>query len=323
MTQRRLPPWSVEIMAAAAVAACCLFALGIGTSHIGWGELWPPSDIVTKVRAPRVLLAAMAGGALAVAGVTFQALLQNPLADPYVVGVSGGAALGGVLALTFQLGGPFGVTLWAFAGAVASIAFLFGIAAAHGRHDPLTLLLAGTIFNSFAAAVVTLLKTWVEQSRAQEILFWLMGSLAPQSPATLWTLGACVALGAGVLAWGHGGLNLLSLGEEEAAALGLDVRFWRLGMFLAAALLVAAVVAIAGMIAFVGLVVPHVMRLWVGADHRVLIPTCLGAGACFLVLADALARACFLLLGTEVPVGAITACTGGPFFLFLLLKRRA
>ena len=297
-------------------------ALGIGTTGVDLLAFLHPDAVVLSIRLPRVLLAALVGAALAASGVTLQAILQNPLADPYVVGVSGGAALGGVLALALGATDPFIVPLCAFAGAVACVLLLFALARSTGHGDPLTLLLAGTILNAIAGAGVTVLKVLVSANKAQEILFWLMGALTPEAPATLWAMGLYVVLGLVILLLGAGSLNLLALGEEQARALGLDATRARLLLFLTAALLVGAVVSVVGMIAFVGLVVPHLLRGWLGADHRRLLPASIFGGAIFLIVADAGARLSFLAWGTEVPVGAITACIGGPFFLFQLLHRR-
>ena len=308
---------------AAALAVVAALALGIGTTGVDLLAVFHPNDIVLSIRLPRVLLAALVGAALAAAGVTLQAILQNPLADPYVVGVSGGAALGGVLALTLGAAGhPFIVPLCAFAGAVLCVLLLFALAQSTDHGDPLTLLLAGTILNAIAGAGVTVLKVLVSANKAQEILFWLMGALTPEAPITLAAVGLYVGLALAILLLGAGSLNLLALGEEQARALGLDATRARLLLFLTAALLVGAVVSVVGMIAFVGLVVPHVLRGWLGADHSRLLPASILGGAIFLIVADAGARLSFLAWGTEVPVGAITACVGGPFFLLQLLHRR-
>ena len=315
------PVVTQTIVGVAALAAVMVLALGVGSSGVDLTEAWHADPLLLAIRLPRVLLAALAGAALAAAGVALQAILRNPLADPYVIGVSGGAALGGVLALICQVEAPLALPLWAFAGAVGSTVLLTGMAQWSGRSDPLTLLLCGTIFNAFAAALVTLCKTLVSATKAQEILFWLMGSLGHEAPSTLLALALYVGIGAVLLWLGAGALNLLALGDEEAASQGLPVQRARLLIFLAAALLVGAVVSVAGMIGFVGLVVPHVLRLLLGADHRRLLPASLFAGAAFLVVADALARLSFLYLGSEIPVGVITALTGGPFFLALLLRR--
>ncbi len=296
-------------------------SLGIGTSQVDLAAVLRGEPLVVW-RLPRVALAAVAGGALAISGATFQALLRNPLADPYVVGVSGGAALGGVVALVLGLTSTWAIPLFAFGGAVGSVLLLFSLAAARGKDDPLTLLLAGVVFNAFAAAVVTFFKAIVAPAKAQEILFWLMGVISDDvEPQLLVALTIYCGIGTAVLLASAGALNLLSMGDDDAASLGLPVARARLLAFGAAALLVGSVVAVTGMIGFVGLVVPHVLRRLLGADHAVLLPAALFGGAIFLMLADTITRLSFHFFGNVVPIGVVTAFAGGPFFLALLLRR--
>jgi iron complex transport system permease protein len=291
-------------------------SLSVGTSSIDF-FVW--HDWIFTVRLPRIILAALAGSGLAAAGVCFQALLHNPLADPYVVGVSGGAALGGVLAIVL---GITHIPAAAFVGGFLSVLLLFWVARASGHADPLTLLLLGVVFNAFASAVVTVIKTLVSATKAQEILFWLLGNIDVQPPQMLWILAIYVFVGLVLLQLLSGALNLLSLGDEHAYALGLPVTAARLLAFATGALLVGSVVSVCGMLGFVGLVVPHLMRQWVGNNHRILLPAAALAGASFLIVADTLARLTFLWFGTEIPTGAVTAFAGGPFFLVLLLRQQ-
>ena len=300
---------------------CVCLALGVGTSSLNLLAFLQPDEIVLRLRLPRVILAALTGAGLAAAGVTFQALLRNPLADPYIVGVSGGAALGGVVALLLGITSHIALPLFAFLGAGGTALFIFTMARWSGRSDALSLLLMGVIFNAFAGAVVTFVKTIVSATKAQEILFWLMGVIGVESKETLIGLSIYLCVGAIILLLMSNALNLLVLGEEKALTLGLDTDKVRLSCFLAAALMVGAVVAFAGMVGFVGLVVPHILRRFFGADHRWLIPASLLGGAAFMVVADALARLTFYCFGTEIPVGVITAFTGGPFFLVLFCRK--
>jgi iron complex transport system permease protein len=306
---------------ALATVAIAGLALAVGTTSIDLTIPFGGNTDLLAIRLPRVLLGAMAGAGLAASGVAFQAILRNPLADPYIVGVSGGAALGGVIAMVLGVTAGVALPVFAFSGAVASALLLFALARARGRADALTLLLVGVVFNAFAAAVVTFLKTVVSPTKAQEILFWLMGVIYEPDAATLVALSIYLAIGCGVLIAAGGALNLLSTSDDEAAALGLPVDRARLVVFLAAALLVGSVVAVCGMIGFVGLVVPHILRRLIGADHRWLVPAAILGGAAFLMVADAVARLTFLAGQTVVPVGVVTAFTGGPFFLALLLTR--
>jgi iron complex transport system permease protein len=308
---------------ATALVLASFAALSVGTTSLDPAAVLAADHLLLGIRLPRVLLAAMAGAGLAAAGVAFQGLLRNPLADPYIVGVSGGAALGGVLALVAGLSSAVWLPLAAFAGAVLSALLLFALARAADRTDPLTLLLTGVVFNAFAAAIVTFIKTVVSATKAQEILFWLMGTIEVLPTETLATLALYLLVGTTSLFLMTGALNLLSTSDDEAAALGVDVDRARLIIFLAASLLVGAVVATTGMVGFVGLVVPHILRRLIGADHRLLLPASLLGGALFLVVADALTRLTFYAFGNEIPVGVVTAFTGGPFFLVLLLRKNA
>jgi iron complex transport system permease protein len=305
--------------------------LAIGPSALSPGEIAAalfdadsPSagaDIVLRVRLPRVLLAGLVGASLAVSGVLFQALLRNPLADPYVLGVSGGAALGGIAALS--LGGAVGlgygaVPPAAFAGAVATTLLLYAIAAVGGRVSATQLLLTGVVFNAFASAAIVFLASLAGLSDGASIFLWLIGSLS----ATRIDVAAWVAvflfLGLACAVPLARSLNLLTLGEEGAAQLGVEVERVKRVILVATSLMVGAAVSVAGLIGFVGLIIPHLLRLLLGPDHRLLVPAAALGGAAFLVLCDTAARA--LLAGRELPVGAITAIAGGPLFLWLLRR---
>ena len=282
------------------------------------------SDIVRRVRLPRVVLAALVGASLAVAGVLFQALLRNPLADPYVLGVSGGAALGGIAALTLgaSLGlGGVAVPLAAFAGAVVATLLLYAIASVRGFVSATHLLLTGVVFNAFASAGIVFLASFAGFGEGNRIFLWLIGSLSA-APVGLAGWVAAFLLLAMVVAWPAArALNLLALGEEAASQLGVDVARQQRMLLLANSLLVGAAVSVAGLVGFVGLIVPHLLRLLVGPDHRLLVPAAALAGAAFLVICDTLARS--LLGARELPVGAITALVGGPLFLLLLRRHHA
>jgi iron complex transport system permease protein len=333
---RRLTPLRLAAtLGALAVLLALTLALGvaIGPSGLALGEVWDvlvgrtggaAADIVLSVRLPRALLAAAVGAALAVAGVVFQALLRNPLADPFVLGVSGGAALGGIAVLT--LGSAFGlgyaaVPPAAFAGALGALVLLLAVAGPAGRLSPTSLLLIGVVFNSFASAAIVFLASIAGLAEGAQVFLWLIGSLADARPALVGSVAGLVAAGLlAILPFGRA-LDLLALGEESAALLGIDAPRVRLWLLLASSLLVGAAVSVAGLIGFVGLVVPHALRLVLGPDHRLLVPASALAGAAFLVGCDTLART--LLGGRELPVGALTALAGGPFFLLLLRRAQA
>jgi iron complex transport system permease protein len=323
--------WLRVVGALVAVLALSLAAAAaLGPVGIDWRRALDPragaspdAVILFRARLPRVLLAAIVGGALATSGAALQALLRNPLADPHLVGISGGAALAGVLAMAFApavLGHAVAVPGAAFLGALASIWIVARLALVGGRIESYSLLLIGVIYNAFTGALLMFINTIVDFYQAHGILFWLMGSVANRDYGLIAALAAYSAAGLGLLLARARDLDCLSLGDERAAELGVAVERARRQIFLAASLLVGAVVSVSGMIGFVGLVVPHVIRLAVGADHRLLLPAAYLAGAIFLVWADTLART--VLGATEVPVGVVTALCGAPVFAYLLRRDR-
>ena len=284
-------------------------------------------DIVFAVRLPRVLLAALAGAGLSVVGVALQALLRNPLAEPFVLGVSGGSAFGATIAILLGLTGAtvLGaslVPLAAFAGGLGATVLVHAFAAASRESRGTSVLLSGIVVNSIASAAITFVKTLVVPAKAQELLFWLMGFLDVPSPASLAMLAVYGALGTGLLLYDAARLNVLSLGDDAAAHLGVRVRAVELRTMLASALVVGAIVSVTGLIGFVGLIVPHALRRVLGPDTRILMPASLFLGGATLVLCDLVSRGAFRFFHTEVPVGAVTALIGGPLFLVLLVRRR-
>ncbi len=278
--------------------------------------------ILFDTRLPRVLLAAVVGAALATAGVVLQGLLRNPLAEPHLIGVSGGAALGAVVGSIVAGRTAFTQTAIlpasAAMGALVSTLIIYRLALVKGRLHPYILLLAGVVYNAFAGALIMCVNAMADFFQAQGILLWLMGSLSTCSYRLVAFIGLYTLAGAAWLLLQTRYLNVMSLGEVDALQLGVPVERVRRSAFVAAACLVGAVVSVSGMIGFVGLIVPHVMRLRVGADHRLLLPASLLAGAIFLVWADTIART---VLGVvEIPVGVVTALCGGPFFVYLLKR---
>jgi iron complex transport system permease protein len=307
--------------------------LVVGPSALSPAEVWSAlageaegatADIVLRVRLPRVVLAALVGASLAVAGTLFQALLRNPLADPYILGVSGGAALGGIIVLA--LGGALGlgyaaVPPAAFAGAILTILLLFAVSGGGGRLSPTTLLLTGVVFNAFASAAIVFLASLSGLVEGAGIFLWLIGNLSDARFEVAGWVAAFLALGLACALPLARGLNLLALGEEPAAQLGIDVEWVKRILLGATSLMVGAAVSVSGLIGFVGLIIPHLLRLLFGPDHRLLVPASALGGATFLVLCDTVART--LLVGRELPVGAITAIAGGPLFLILLRRHHA
>ena len=310
-----------------------VLGLLVGPSALSTGEVWSSlfgeadgaaADIVLRVRLPRVVLAALVGASLAVAGTLFQALLRNPLADPYILGVSGGAALGGISVLA--LGGAVGlgysaVPPAAFAGAIVTILLLFAVSGGAGRLSPTTLLLTGVVFNAFASASIVFLASLAGLVEGAGIFLWLIGNLSDARFDMAGWVAAFLALGLVCALPLARGLNLLALGEEPAAQLGIDVEWVKRILLAATSLMVGAAVSVSGLIGFVGLIIPHLLRLVFGPDHRLLLPAAALGGAAFLVLCDTVART--LLDGRELPVGAITAVAGGPLFLILLRRHHA
>ncbi|MBT8398727.1 MAG: iron ABC transporter permease [Gemmatimonadetes bacterium] len=277
--------------------------------------------IVANLRLPRVILAAMVGGGLAVSGTVFQALLRNPLAEPYVLGVSSGAALGAVTAIVFGLtiSSVVALPLAAFGGAVLAMFLVLFMAGGRGRGlDTRVLLLSGVVIAAFFNALLLLLINFADVETFRAALLWIMGSFAGASWEGVTTLSVYLVpafLGLTLLARP---LNLLSVGEQSAFHLGVDVRRFKLGLYLATSLVVGVCVAGAGAIGFVGLVVPHALRLIGGSDHRWLLPGSAVAGAFLMVVADTVART--IVAPVELPVGVVTALIGVPVFLWLLLR---
>jgi len=280
--------------------------------------------ILYSVRLPRVLLAALLGGALTVAGVVFQALLRNPLADPYVLGVSGGASIGGVVALLLGLGGGalggLAVPVLAFVGALGALFLIEWVATVGGRMTVYTVLLTGAIFNAFSAALIYFIQSVASLEQLHAIVFYLMGHVPSYAPRSLGVLALVVVIAVVLLFAMSREFNALSLGEEGAQQIGVDIERVKRRTFVLGSLLTGLAVAVAGLIGFVGLVVPHLLRILLGPDHRLLLPAAFFGGATFLVLADLLSRV--VVEPNELPVGVVTALIGGPFFLYLLRRSR-
>ena len=282
------------------------------------------ADILWSARAPRVLLGALVGAALSAAGVAFQALLRNPLADPYVLGVSGGAAAAGTAAALIGGAGALGIwtrPAFAFLGALGAVAMVYAFGRVRGALVPHVALLAGVVVNALAGAVILALRLFLAPFAVADALAWLTGSLGTVDLVRVSTLGVYAFVALVVLALRAVDMNALALGEEAARTVGVDVERARRVIFFAASLLTAAAVAFAGPIGFVGIVVPHALRRLVGADHRLLLPASICGGAAFLVLTDTASRLSFLALGTEPAVGILTALIGAPLFLVILRRR--
>jgi iron complex transport system permease protein len=317
-----------------AALASLIIALGIGSAQLSPGQVWQvvlghlgdigqdegnalARTMVLELRLPRALSAFAVGGLLAVAGALMQVLLRNPLADPYVLGLSGGASIGALAAMLGGLGG-LAISGSAFGGALVSTLLVFGLVHGSGSWTPSRLLLTGVVVAAGWGAVITLMLALSPAERLPGMLYWLMGDLsyarAPWSPLLL-LLATCVI----VMPLGRS-LNVLARGPQQAAALGVAVRPLEWCIYIVASLLTAAAVTTAGSIGFVGLVVPHMLRLLLGNDQRLILPACALAGGTLLMLADTLART--MIAPEQLPVGVITALLGVPTFLFLLYRSR-
>ena len=311
-------------LAALFVGSAGLSASAVARALAGRAEASSVEAIVTlSLRLPRVAVAVLAGAALAVAGVGFQALTRNPLAEPSILGVSSGAAFGVVLAQILGLSSgvlaALGVAVFAFGGALLAAAIVYLIAVAPGGLAVQTLLLAGVIVGIFFSAAITVIISIVDFNRLSGVIHWLLGNLAPIPAASLALFAALAAGGVWLILNSARELNLLALGEEAASQLGVDAERLKRRVFVAAALLTGTVVAFTGPIGFVGLIVPHVLRSLVGQDNRFLVPTAALAGGAFLLAADTLARN--LVAPAELSVGVITAFCGAPFFVWVLRTR--
>jgi iron complex transport system permease protein len=275
--------------------------------------------ILFRVRLPRISLGALVGGILAVGGVVFQALLRNPLAEPFILGISGGAAFGAIIGIL--MGWVFfpGVTAMAFAGGVMTIFVVMGIAGRTSRIHTNTLLLSGVIVNAFFSAAIMFLLSVTKDARVHNMLHWLMGDLGLSSFKEISFLAPLVLIGFIVIYAASRSLNLMVIGEETALHLGVRVERLKKLLFVLVSFIVSAAVCLSGIIGFVGLIIPHLLRLIVGSDHRVLLPASFLFGASFLVFCDTLAR--ISATQSELPVGVITALCGGPFFIYLLWRK--
>jgi iron complex transport system permease protein len=322
------------------LAVASLLAVGLGTVWISPGTTlrllaWklglagPPADvpssaavILFELRIPRVLLAMVVGAALAASGAVFQALFRNPMADPAIIGVSSGAALGAIAVIILGggvLAGGLGVPAAAFAGALAVSFLVYRLARIGPAVQVATLLLAGIAVAAVISAVISLVMAFAGQE-IRSIYFWLLGGLAGRGWGALATSAPLVGVGAVLALTTVRDLNLMALGEERAAQLGVEIERFKRRSLATGALLAAAAVSVAGVIGFVGLMTPHILRLVLGADHRRLVPASILGGAAFMVLADLAART--VRAPEEIPVGAVTALLGGPFFLYLLRRER-
>jgi iron complex transport system permease protein len=312
------------------VAVCCASML-LGTAEISIDQvrgLFRSSEdigagyarfILLQIRLPRIILAALVGFALALGGVVFQALLRNPLADPFILGVSSGSAFGAIVGILLGFSLGVGVPAMSFAGALSTLALLLSFGMKRIAMESSTILLTGVIINAFFSAMIMFFVSVRADAKLHSMLFWLYGDLSQTSYSHVYLIGA-VLLVSSLLVYSFANrLNLLTAGEDSALRMGLDVAKTKLALLLIVSLMIGTVVAFSGLIGFVGLIVPHLARMVFGSDHRLLIPVAALGGASFLVMADTLART--LIAPSELPVGVLSAFMGAPFFLYLLVGK--
>ena len=281
--------------------------------------------IITQIRLPRVICGALVGAALAAAGVTYQGIFRNPMADPYVIGASTGASVGSALVLVLGVGisvlGVNTLQIFAFVGSLTTVLLVYTISRVGSRVPVTTLLLTGIAISLFQNAIVTYMKTIASDQILHGLTFWLIGSLAPtENWDKAWAILPFILVGTIISYLYSRDLNILALGEDQAQHLGVEIEKVKRILLVSGALMTAAAVSISGLIGFVGLIIPHLTRVLIGPDHRVLLPTSVVVGASFLMICDALSR---VIMGSgEAPVGVITALSGAPFFIYLLRRKR-
>lgn len=322
-----MPRRLLLVFALLTVMALCAIAVGlsVGSVKMSFAEVTagvfdptaPTASVIRDLRLPRTLAAFACGGLLALAGALMQVLLRNPLADPYILGISGGAGVGALLAIFFGLG-VAGLNGFAFAGALLAILVVFGLAHGDGSWTQTRLLLTGVMVAAGCGAIITLLLSIAPEERLRGMLFWLMGDFS-QGVNPKFALIGLIVIGLLTAPLARD-LNVLIRGNDTAKALGVAVRFVRIAIYVLASMATAISVTTAGSVGFVGLVIPHLTRMMVGNDQRILLPTSMLAGGIFLVLADVLAR--MLIAPQQLPVGVVTALIGVPVFLYLLNRTR-
>lgn len=313
----------------AVLLGAMILGLSFGSSGAGLGQFKDAIDaignphsflytIIWKIRFPRVLIASMLGATLSLGGLVFQALLRNPLAEPYILGISGGSAIGAIIGILLNLSRFPGVSLFAFLGGMMT---LFAVLMVSGGRTILkkeSLLLSGVMVNAFCSAIIMFLISLTQDARIHNIIFWLMGDISSSQSNEAILLGMMIVPCFIFIFLLSNPMNLLLMGKEMASSMGVNVRWITVSLLMVTSFMVSATVCQCGLVAFVGLVIPHLFRLLLGPDHRVLVPACIFGGGAYLVLCDLLART--LPRQGEMPVGVLTALIGAPFFI-ILLKR--
>ena len=320
---------TVSLVLLSLLLASIILGLSIGSSGHGFrsvvmffSEQTEPDSmlatIIWQIRFPRVLLAALVGATLSMGGLVFQAILRNPLAEPYILGISGGAAIGAIIGILLGFSRFPGVALTSFSGSITTLLLILGISTGQSILKKNALLLSGVMVNAFCSAVIMFLVSLTQDTRLHNIIFWLMGDLSlvnmRQTGLLAMVLLPCFAL----LFWFSNSMNLMLMGKDMAQSMGVNIRNVTVVLLVCTSLMISATVSQCGLIGFVGLVIPHLFRLMLGPDHRVLTPACILGGAAYMILCDLLARA--LPEQGEMPAGVITAMIGAPLFIYLLKR---
>jgi len=323
--------WVVSFSLLLVLLAAMFLGLSLGSSHsgikavfqnlLGIGPQDPMLDtIIWKIRFPRILLATLVGGTLSLGGLVFQAILKNPLAEPYILGISGGSAIGAIIGILMGLLRFPGVSLMAFSGSIGTLLLILVMSSGHTILKKDALLLSGVMVNAFCGAVIMFLVSLTQDARLHNIIFWLMGDLSMVDMPQVGILAAMLLPCFFLVFWFSNSMNLLLMGKEMAQTMGINVKAVTVTLLVATSFMVSTTVSYCGLVGFVGLVVPHLLRLLFGPDHRVLVPACVLGGGAYLVFCDVLART--LPDQGEMPAGVITAMIGAPLFIYLLKKTR-
>ena len=323
--------WVVSFSLMLVLLAAMFLGLSLGSSQsgikavfqnlLGIGPHDPMLDtIIWKIRFPRVLLATLVGGTLSLGGLVFQALLKNPLAEPYILGISGGSAIGAIIGILIGLVRFPGVSLMAFSGSIGTLLLILVMSSGQTILKKDALLLSGVMVNAFCGAIIMFLVSLTQDARLHNIIFWLMGDLSMVDMPQVGILAAMLVPCFFLLFWFSNSMNLLLMGKEMAQTMGVNVKAVTVILLVVTSFMVSATVSYCGLVGFVGLVVPHLLRLLFGPDHRVLVPACVFGGGAYLVFCDVLART--LPDQGEMPAGVITAMIGAPLFIYLLKRTR-
>ena len=306
-----------------------VLGISMGSTHSGIKDIFQNllgakdsesmlNTIIWQIRFPRVLLAALVGAALSLGGLVFQALLRNPLAEPYILGISGGSAIGAIAGILMGFSRFPGVSLMAFTGSIVTLLLILAMSSGQTILKKDALLLSGVMVNAFCAAVIMFLVSMTQDSRLHNIIFWLMGDLSMVDMKHVGILAATLLPCFVLVFWLSNPMNLLLLGKEMAQSLGVNIKAVTFTLLVATSFMISATVSYCGLVGFVGLVMPHMLRLVFGPDHRVLVPACVFAGGTYMVFCDLLART--LPRQGEMPAGVITAMVGAPLFIYLLKR---